>query len=253
METYSHYFVLATPLLIYQNFPLPLFPGVIILTNTLILTTLFFMFTQLPLLFVDYQQILKSLFSKDSLIDFANTIISIIAFSWIFQKLLFNLMAEITIVSYLLSYIVYKIAQTLLKKIEFIWYLSVGVGLISRFLYSSGVSFPLIIQIIIFSTIFKIISTILNYCLKEGSTTLIKSKDIKPHMVGFDSIDKKNRTEIRVTHENINQIQAYLKKKKIKEIMIKVPLPLAPYMFVATMVTWLIKGEVVTYLWSFFT
>ena len=51
-----------------------------------------------------------------------------------------------------------------------------------------------------------------------------------------------------LTRENINKIKKRLSHKETIEI--KSTIPLAPLMFASVLITVLIKGEVITYLWG---
>jgi prepilin signal peptidase PulO-like enzyme (type II secretory pathway) len=55
-----------------------------------------------------------------------------------------------------------------------------------------------------------------------------------------------------VTQKNKKEILSILKKEQIKKIRVRSTLPFAPLLFASAIITLLIKGEIIYFLWGLF-
>jgi Flp pilus assembly protein protease CpaA len=228
---------LMVPIQTYQNLYIPIVPSILLFTNTLIIGSALIFFYHIP----NNIRQFSTIFTKKSLIDLASIILVLFSFSWVFQLLFFETFGAF-FYSYLLAYLCYYLLARVLRKHRQVFLVAIIAANTLRCLLTPfTISLTDLLHILTLAIIFKMVGTLFLSSLK-GTEKKVKKSDLREHMVVF----LEDQKPTYITKDNLQLIKNRTKEK----VTIKSSLPLAPIMFIAVLVTILVKGDVITFIWG---
>lgn len=249
-------YALLIPFNFYHNFFIPFFPSLILLTNIFVISASILIIIYLRTILSSYKSNLLSFFSRKTILNILSVLFAIFSFSWIIREIIIIKDTRASIfVSYLFAFLLYKLIFKLLEKKKIILGIVMVMSLTLRiFIKGIFIQSSLVYRLIIYSLVFTTISDIIIKNIGAKTLKEISSKEILPHMILIKPPDRKGAKpeDIQVTKYNIGEIRKILKEKKIEKVTIKSYIPLAPLMFISVLITLLIKGEIVSFIWGFF-